>query len=101
MSEPGFDYQADAPACKFAISDDMLTQRRGTTLCIESGIVHTRRCALRSPDGLGLRYLLSGGSATAYGPCLAHCCPRVHAGGQPVRYRPEQDQWGLTPTETA
>jgi len=99
MPEADFNYQTDAPVCKFVLMDDTPATRRSTTLCIEAGTVHPRRCVLRSPDGLGLRYLLSGGPFTAYGPCLANCCPRVHSGGQPVRYLPEQDQRGLTPAE--
>jgi len=35
------------------------------------------RCSRRSPDGRGLAWLLSGGSALAYGTCCAAACPRA------------------------
>ncbi len=34
------------------------------------------RCMLRSPDGRGLAWVLSGGSALAYGYCYPNSCPR-------------------------
>ena len=33
-------------------------------------------CSLRSPDGRGLAWLLSGGSPFAYGQCSRSGCPR-------------------------
>lgn len=35
------------------------------------------RCSRRPPDGRGLSWLLSGGSALAYGSCCAQKCPRA------------------------
>ena len=35
----------------------------------------TPRCLWKSPDGLGLRWLMSGGSPLAYGICSADGCP--------------------------
>jgi hypothetical protein len=39
----------------------------------------TSRCKKRSPDGRGAAWLLSGGSALAYGQCSAAMCPRALA----------------------
>lgn len=35
------------------------------------------RCSRRSPDGRRLSWLVSGGSALAYGACCAAVCPRA------------------------
>lgn len=35
------------------------------------------RCLLLSPDGKGLRWLLSGGEVESYGRCLQCDCPRA------------------------
>ncbi len=35
------------------------------------------RCMEQSPDGRGLAWILSGGSALAYGTCCASACPRL------------------------
>ncbi len=51
-----------------------LERRRCNGLNIEIGFP-LRRCLMRSPDGLGLRWYLSGGSVTAYGICEKKNCP--------------------------
>lgn len=35
------------------------------------------RCSEKSPDGRGLRWLLSGGDPIAYGRCARSDCPRA------------------------
>ena len=40
-------------------------------------IPSSSRCALRSPDGRGLAWLMSGGSPISYGECCAASCPRA------------------------
>lgn len=44
-------------------------------LCIEASGAALDRCSLQSPDGLGLRWLLSGGDMRAYGACCQDNCP--------------------------
>lgn len=51
-------------------------RRPGNALNVEIA-APAPRCAERSPDGLGARWLLSGGSALAYGHCEFRACPRL------------------------
>lgn len=48
-------------------------------LVIEATGAALPRCALRAPDGRGLRWLLSGGDSAAYGICRPEQCPVAEA----------------------
>jgi hypothetical protein len=54
-------------------------RRNGTRLCVEFTST-SARCTLKSPDGRGALWLLSGGSPLAYGRCTPQrgCCPLDH-----------------------
>jgi len=70
---------------KFGEFSDACTERLGidqerrpaNALCVEY-MTPTPRCKLQSPDGRGLAWLLSGGSALAYGRCCRESCPRLN-----------------------
>ena len=51
-------------------------RRPANALNVEIG-TPVPRCRLRSPDGRGSAWLLSGGSPLAYGVCSARECPRA------------------------
>ena len=53
-----------------------IERRPGNALNVEIG-APLPRCAMRSPDGRGLAWLLSGGSLLAYGTCDRSRCPRL------------------------
>ena len=53
-----------------------LMRRPGNALNIEIG-EPSKRCSLLSPDGKGMRWIASGGSALAYGLCTKRECPRA------------------------
>ena len=59
-------------ACQYLIQAQQL-RRPANALNIEA-TVHVDRCALRSPDGRGLRWLMSGGEAIASGACTPNEC---------------------------
>lgn len=50
-------------------------RRRVNGLNVEASGAVLDRCLLQSPDGLGLRWLLSGGDMRAYGACCQDNCP--------------------------
>ena len=58
--------------CRYRIECDT-PRRRGTRLCIEVG-KPAGRCLKQSPDGMGGRYLISGGDPVAYGTCKRSKC---------------------------
>lgn len=62
------------PYCPDALSPP-LERRRANALNVEIG-QPLQRCKVRSPDGRGLAWLLSGGSPLAYGLCERAHCPR-------------------------
>lgn len=55
--------------------DDFARQRNA--LRVELVPSTAPRCSRRPPDGRGLAWLLSGGSALSYGACCAAKCPRA------------------------
>lgn len=52
--------------------EPVLERRPVNGLCVEIGSP-AARCKLKSPDGRGLAWLLSGGSVLAYGLCRMPC----------------------------
>ncbi|MBK8188851.1 MAG: hypothetical protein IPK79_00190 [Vampirovibrionales bacterium] len=52
-----------------------IERRRVNGLNVEASGAALDRCLLQSPDGLGLRWWLSGGSILAYGICTLANCP--------------------------
>ena len=64
-----------APHCPSRIQPE-LARRPANALNVEIGEPR-KRCALRSPDGRGMLWILSGGSALAYGQCDKRECPRA------------------------
>ena len=61
--------------CEYRLALDV-ERRPGNALNLEVG-TPMPRCTGRSPDGRGLAWLLSGGSALAYGICAKVKCPRA------------------------
>ena len=51
-------------------------RRPGNALNVEIG-APVPRCDQRSPDGRGMAWLWSGGSALAYGCCSRRSCPKI------------------------
>lgn len=89
----GLDYDIDSvPARQWAIYYDELAPLCPSRIAPQEGRDYNRqrnalrieivpsssRCALRSPDGRGLAWLLSGGSPISYGACCVAGCPRAH-----------------------
>ena len=58
--------------CDFILELDG-EKRPGNALNIESCFFPKPRCYLKSPDGRGAAWLLSGGDVLAYGVCDADC----------------------------
>lgn len=48
-------------------------RRPANALNVETGFFPAKRCLLKSPDGRGLVWYLSGGSLFAYGQCNKRC----------------------------
>jgi hypothetical protein len=65
--------------CKFREVPE-LERRRANALNVEIGSP-SPRCTQKSPDGLGLRWWLSGGSLLSYGVCDVRNCPEKRSGG--------------------
>ena len=80
------------PTWQWAIYFEELSPRCPSSLAVVPGEAFARqrnalrvelvpstapRCSRRPPDGRGLAWLLSGGSALAYGACCAVKCPRA------------------------
>ena len=62
-----------AESCQYRLTPE--TQRRPNNgLNVEIGAPRFR-CKLKSPDGRGLAWLLSGGNVLAYGVCTPFSCP--------------------------
>ena len=64
-----------SPHCPSRIQPE-LARRPSNALNIEIG-EPSKRCSLLSPDGKGMRWIASGGSALAYGLCTKRKCPRA------------------------
>lgn len=52
-----------------------IERRSVNGLSVEASGASLDRCTLQSPDGRGLRWLLSGGDVRAYGACCLERCP--------------------------
>ena len=64
-----------SPHCPSSMRPELM-RRPGNALNIEIG-EPSKRCSLLSPDGKGMRWIASGGSALAYGLCTKRKCPRA------------------------
>ena len=64
-----------APLCPDRVVPDLIP-RKANALNIEFAGPRIARCKMRSPDGRGLAWLLSGGDITAYGFCVQTHCER-------------------------
>ncbi len=64
-----------SPHCPSRIQPE-LARRPSNALNVEIGEPRVR-CALRSPDGRGMLWILSGGDVLAYGQCTKRECPRA------------------------
>lgn len=72
-------FEEFSPLCPSSLAvvagDDFARQRNA--LRVELVPSTGPRCSRRSPDGRGLAWFLSGGTALAYGTCCAASCPRA------------------------